>query len=283
MILAAIGGQRQRGYENGVEKHCFWKNLPLVKLEKVKVSINQDVAMEAEELPVYQDADMEAKVANMDAENAEEISVIEVEATTLELQGESTFIGVSGGMSRILVPKFYNDLWDYAEKWIDKRIDERINKRINKPSSKRSQVIVRMLIRGTPGTSKSVLGWYFIYKLKLKQKLGAFDLAYQHERSQLQTFYSKDDSVREEVTGQGSFVDRLTREDTVYIVDGASALVTNAMTFIFILPNPKAFKEIAKEPGMEIYYSKVWSKIDILVARKLLYDHIGEDVVLELY
>ena len=55
------------------------------------------------------------------------------------------------------------------------------------------------------------------------------------------------------------------------------------MTFIFISPNPKAYNKILKSSGAKKYYSKVWSKIDILAAHQLLYNDVDENLVRDFY
>ncbi|KAG0554358.1 hypothetical protein KC19_12G084800 [Ceratodon purpureus] len=228
------------------EQLLFWKNLEKAELKSETVSID----MEVDQIPGNQDADME-------------VDKIDVIVTTLELQDNSTFMGVQGGMSRIMVPKFYNDLWEKAELLIDG----------DTPKKK------GMVITGTPGTGKSVMGWYFIFKLR--EKLGSFDLVYQHEG--MQTFYCKNGAVTSAGIAARSFSRVLSRKDTVYVVDGVSVFDENAMTFVFASPNPKGYNVFLKRPGTGLYYSKVWSKIEILAAREQLYKHIEKSSVLDLY
>ena len=110
-------------------------------------------------------------------------------------------------MSNIMVPKFYNDLWEIAEQLIDKTI---------KGTRETCMVITK-----TPSTSKSIMGWYFIYKLRME--LGFFNLVYQHEVTRRQTSYSKDGIVTWATIIPKSFSDILSSSDLVYIVDGGGA------------------------------------------------------------
>ena len=179
-------------------------------MEVAEILINQDANMEVAENPTNQDADIEAGaiLANQDANmvadmEAEKIPRTEMTATILELEIDSTFL--EGSMRRIMIPKFYDDLWEIAERLIDERTTD-----------------LHMLITEILSTGKSVMGSYFIYKLR--KKLGLFDLVYEHERSKEQTFYSKDGSVTKASTFNNYFRKKLARKDTVYIVDGAGAL-----------------------------------------------------------
>ena len=111
------------------EQLVFWKNFGRAEAESVPVSINQDANMEVDEI-----------LGN------------EVIVTILELQDNSTFMGLQKGMSNIMIPKFYDDLWEIAKREMARNIG--------------------VVITRTSYTGKSVMGWYFIYILR--KKLGFF-------------------------------------------------------------------------------------------------------------
>ena len=157
-----------------------------------------------------------------------EVDEISATITILELQNNLPFMK---GISRIMVLEFYDELWEIA-------------------SSRNTGVV----ITGTPDTSKSIMGWYFIYKLR--KQLGLFDLVYQHERSGTQTFYSKNGIVTWATIASGKFLGKLHNKDTVYVVDGIGVLSMDARTFVFTSPNSKSYNEYMKD-GNALFYSKV--------------------------
>ena len=227
------------------EQQVFWENLERAEQRNLNLKV------------LIKDADMEADMT----------------VTILELQDNSTFMGaeklmstencksIETGISRIMVPKSYDDLWEIAEQLIDERGG--------------------MVITGTPGIGKSVMGWYFIYRLRMK--LGLFNLVYQDHASGQQTLYSKDGTVTCASTASDSFNQLLARSDMIYVVDGAGVLSWAALTFVFTSPDLKGFNEFLKKPRNRLYHSKVWSKTEILAAHQLLFKNIDESLILELY
>ena len=193
--------------------------------------------------------------------------------TTLKLPGQAVFLG-DRDLSSIIVPQAYKDLWKIAEDVIDQRQQDAGSR-----GPKRS---LRLVVTGTPGTGKSVSGWYFLYKLR--KKLGSnIEVIWQSLRAKKQFWFGSDGRVFSAHYQSFSFAHLLERRSTIYIVDGMEPAVENAMTFVFCSPDKTNWKEYFKDDGVQVRFMPIWSKDDILAARQLIFSNVSEERALQLY
>ena len=230
---------------------AFWQNLHAAEIKQQTVSVPLDPGEEP----------------------------IPVEVTTLELAGDTKFMGLNKGLSSILIPDSYCKLWEEVEPLVEER----------RASTAEDPTDVRFIYTGTPGIGKSVAGWYFMYELR--RRYGSkVDVVYQSERSGEQYLLKGSGEVWSSDTAHASFRELLARPSTVYLVDGKGVKEVEAPTFVFCSPNKKKnYGEYRKARGVDVRYLPVWSLQQLLVARHLFYHHVSEEhrvseeLMLELY
>ena len=197
-----------------------------------------------------------------------------MEVTTLELAGDTVFMGLNGGLSSILIPDSYRKLWEEVAPMVE-------NDPHQHSGGHRGCKIY--LHRHHLGIGNSVAGWYFMYELRRRLWQRCGHGLPERAQSGEQYLFMGSGPVWSMNTARGSFCEHLMRPTTVYLVDGAGVVEVEAPTFVFCTPDTRNYGGYQKASGVELRYLPVWSLQQLLVARQLFYQHVSEERMRELH
>ena len=75
----------------------------------------------------------------------------------------------------------------------------------------------------------------------------------------------------------------LDSKQTLYLVDGEQPTLARAWTIAAVSPLREHYWSYHKEPGTRVLFMPVWSEEELLEARRLVYPHLEEELVKQLY
>ena len=141
-----------------------------------------------------------------------------------------------------------------------------------------------LVVRGTPGIGKS---WWLFLLLREAARRG-ITVVLQHCRRNKRYLFSGETVLRSNNV-LGDFEDELDDPATWYLVDGMAPEEVAARTFAAVSPDRRHYWEYKKagggqtEENVQVRFMPVWRLDELLRARELVFSHLPEQLVRDLY
>ena len=145
--------------------------------------------------------------------------------------------------------------------------------------SLKEQGIRRLVVRGSPGIGKS---WWLFVVLREAARL-CLTVVLQHAKLDSRFLFNGSTVLEGDRKQQPSSRRSCSSRDTLYLVDGEQPTLARAWTIAAVSPLREHYWSYHKEPGTRVLFMPVWSEEELLEAQRLVYPHLEEELVKQLY
>ncbi|RHZ88573.1 hypothetical protein Glove_22g85 [Diversispora epigaea] len=178
-----------------------------------------------------------------------------------QLPKDAHFFGSNEKPSIIYIRKCYNDLLNIV-------LDDNIR---------------RLRISGNPGIGKTFFGYYLLYHLALSNKTIIYDIHTMSESNQV-ILFEQEKAFYLHRTHDANEIRRYLDDSNVWhIVDGKKADEVDAKTILICSPMKYYYKGFDKYIGTTIRYMPVWEWEEIDACRVMIYNHLKESEIYQLF
>ncbi|RHZ53526.1 hypothetical protein Glove_441g117 [Diversispora epigaea] len=178
-----------------------------------------------------------------------------------QLPRDAHFFGSNEKPSIIYIRKCYNDLLNIV-------LDDNIR---------------RLRISGNPGIGKTFFGYYLLYHLALSNKTVIYDIHTMSESNQV-ILFEQEKAFYLHRTHDANEIRRYLDDSNVWhIVDGKKSDEVDAKTILICSPMKHYYKGFDKYIGTTIRYMPVWEWKEIDACRVMIYNHLEESEIKQLF